>query len=82
MSQLNSYELCQKHDLEDKCCFCHGFNENWAYTYEEAYKFYLGHLRNLYVYDCCQFDKMERYKNFLRRCQYNNFFSKDSIGIL
>ena len=21
MSQLNTYELCQKHNLEDKCCF-------------------------------------------------------------
>ena len=74
---LDRYELCRKHD-EDNCSICKGFYDNWAYNYEEIYKRYVAHLRHLYVYDYCREGIKETYKNFVRRCQYNGLFEKNS----
>ena len=79
---LNICKACAKHDNEDKCAFCNGFNENWAYTYDEIWKYYLGHLRHLYVYEYMRDGKIEPYKNFVRRNQYNGLFSKNAISLL
>ena len=48
------------------------------YNYVEIYKRYVAHLRHLYVYDYCQEGIKETYKNFVRRCQYNGLFEKNS----
>ena len=48
------------------------------YNYVEIYKRYVAHLRHLYVYDYCREGIKETYKNFVRRCQYNGLFEKNS----
>ena len=75
---LDRYELCRKHDVEDDFSICKDFYDNWEYNYEEIYKRCIAHLRHLYVYDYCQEGIKETYKNFVRRCQYNGLFEKNS----
>ena len=47
--KLNSREMIRKHDDKDKCCFCHGYIENWSYNYDEVWQYHLGHIRHLFV---------------------------------
>ena len=82
MTELNSYELCSKHDTEDKCAMCQGFLNNWDYNYGEIYKYYQGHLRHLYVYDYMRFGKIEQCKNVVRCYQYNGLLGKDAMAVL
>lgn len=80
--KLNAYESCTKHDKDDECAVCKGFQENWVFNYEETYKYYLGHLRHLDVYNYCENGKIEPYKNFVRCCQYNGLFGKEAQTLL
>ena len=77
--KLNSREMIRKHDDEDKCCFCHGYIENWPYNYDEVWQYYLGHLRHLFVYmHLLEGTDLEKYSDFMRRCHQYGVFEKSA----
>ena len=77
--KLNSREMIRKHDDEDKCCFCHGYIENWPYNYDEVWQYYLGHLRHSFVYiHLLEGTDLEKHSDFMRRCHQYGLFEKSA----
>ena len=66
----------EMHNKDNLCSMCHGYKENYVYTYEKMYKRCTGHLRHLHVYEYHRRGKqdMTEYNAFIRYWQNIGFF--------